>query len=129
MPPKEEVYKRIYDKMNRVLNRLEGARTVFSSQGEPSLVVEHVEHDSYRIGQYFEPASGERLALPEMLVRVDSAAGRAEALYYRHDTLGVFNEVYYQDKGEFLTDIKEQNQQNRFLDQWLTNLEQTGYFR
>ncbi|MFW6323913.1 MAG: DUF6908 domain-containing protein [Desulfovibrionales bacterium] len=128
MPPKEEVYRGIYDRMSRLVNQLEGNRKVFPLHNLPPLVVERVEDNSYKIGQYYEISPGELLALPEMLVLVDHERQRGEALYYRHDSLGVFNEVYIQRNGKYFVDLKEQNQQNRFLEQWLINMDQRGLF-
>ena len=126
MPPKEEVFRSIFERMDRLVRTMEGPRTTFSLHDHPPLVVEHVEEDSYTLGHYHEEAPGHVLAVPEMLVRFDRTRRQAHALYYRHDGLGVFNEVYQQKDGEFFVDVREQHQQNRFLDQWLTNLEQIG---
>jgi uncharacterized protein YqiB (DUF1249 family) len=126
MPPTEEVFRRIFERMDRLVSAMEGPRTVFHLHDHPPLVVEHVEEDSYKLGHYLESSPGEIRAAPEMLVRFDRERKRAHALYYRDDVQGVFNEVYQQKDNDFFVDVHEQNQQNRFLEQWLSELEQRG---
>jgi uncharacterized protein YqiB (DUF1249 family) len=128
MPPKEEMFRKIYERMERLVRTMEGPRTVYLLHNHPPLVVEQVEDDSFRLGQYTEDSPGNVLAVPEMLVRFDRDRRQAHALYYRHDGLGIFNEVYQQKGGEFFVDVHEQNQQNRYLEQWLNDLEQLGSF-
>jgi hypothetical protein len=124
MPPKEEVFRRIFERMDRLVRAMDGPRTVFPLHNHSPLVMEHVEEDSYKLGHYHEVSPGEVLAIPEMLVHFDRERKRAHALYYRNDNLGVFNEVYQHKDDEFYMDVREQNQQNHFLDQWLANIEQ-----
>jgi hypothetical protein len=121
--PKEELFRAIFNRMERLVGSMDGPRAVFAMGAHPPLVIERVEDDSYRIGHYCESASGEVLAVPEMLVRFDPVRRKAHALSFRHDSLGMLNEIYQQKDGEFLIDLQEQARQNRFLESWLSDLE------
>jgi hypothetical protein len=121
--PKEELFRAIFERMERLIGMMDGPRAVFAMGAHPPLVIERIEEDSYRIGHYCEAASGEVLAVPEMLVRFDPARKKAHALYFRHDSLGILNEIYQQKDGEFVVDLREQTHQNRFLESWLSDLE------
>lgn len=69
--------------------------------------------------------NGDVMADPDMEIKVHKELKMAEALTYQQDGLGIFQQVY-PEPGKVNPVLK--TQLNQFLNQWLTNLKNQGFF-
>ncbi|MHB8841733.1 MAG: ADP-ribosyltransferase-containing protein, partial [Candidatus Aquicultor sp.] len=68
--------------------------------------------------------NGDVMADPDMELKIDKENGFIEALHFQQDNMGIYREVY-PSGGQ--VNLKEKNDQNKFLTQWLKNLEEQKY--
>jgi hypothetical protein len=69
--------------------------------------------------------NGDVMADPDMEIKIHKELEAAEALTYQQDSLGIYQEVY-PEPGKVNTRLKKDL--NRFLKQWLCNLESQGFY-
>jgi hypothetical protein len=69
--------------------------------------------------------NGDLMADPDMEIRIYPYAGFVEALTYQQDSLGIY-QVVYPEPGKVYPKLKKDL--NRFLNQWLSNLIDQGFY-
>lgn len=69
--------------------------------------------------------NGDLMADPDMEIRIYPALKAAEALTYQMDSLGIY-QVVFPEPGKVYPKLKKDL--NRFLNQWLTNLIDQGFY-
>jgi hypothetical protein len=69
--------------------------------------------------------NGDLMADPDMEIRIYPYAGFVESLTYQQDSLGIYQVVYPEPGKEY---PKLKKDLNRFLNQWLSNLIEQGFY-
>jgi len=67
---------------------------------------------------------GDVLADPDMEIRILPRMKMVEALTYQQDSMGIYQEIYYED-GKYYPHLE--HKLNKFLDYWLKNLIEQGF--
>jgi len=67
--------------------------------------------------------NGDVMADPDVEVKINREKEEAEALTFQNDYMGIYQEVYDEDK----CNKKLQNEINIFLDDWLSNIIASNY--
>lgn len=92
------------------------------------LVIERYSPESLIIGHYGEQ-NGDLMADPQLEIQVKSSSilpDHAQPLNYRNDYLGKFDFVYPEERK---VDINQKISQTKFMDLWLNNLENQGFYK
>lgn len=98
------------------------------SNGYMDLTIEKYSSESIIIGHYSEQ-NGDLMSDPQMEIRVRSEKllpGTCEALTFRNDYAGLFQEVY-PDETHVRPILKKEL--NGFLKMWLNNLKSQGFYK
>ena len=116
----------------RVVDRFGGWRK-FKASGYMNLSIENLQYTDrkgnpvYSIAHYGEQ-NGDLMADPEMTFSVDKNGGKIEALSYRNDYMGLYQEVYkLRDDGVLMYSPKLRTDLDGFLWQWLKNIGEQGF--
>lgn len=140
-------YSSIYARLSRLLTQntgsewLQGEFQSFKLHSDPfmDLSVDYLGTDS--LGKN-SPAirlslahnylqNGDVMADPDMEIRISTNLEWpvAEALSYQQDGLGIYQRVYKEIDGKKMVSPKLKKQLNRFLLQWLINLQGQGFYK
>ena len=124
------IYETIYNKLNKagILN----IKDYLKIENNPYMnlnidIVEDTE-EFMRIAlahNYIQ--NGDVMADPDMEIKVHKKLKMAEAIHYQQDGLGIFQRVYSEDGKKVNPVLKKQL--NQFLNQWLSNLFNQGFFK
>lgn len=91
------------------------------------LVIERIGEDVYTMSHYGEQ-NGDLMADPDMEILLIPETESAEALTFRNDYMGLYQEVRREIDGKRYISPKLRSELNRFLSQWLKNLKQQGFY-
>ena len=127
--PRKDIHFRIFLKLLEVIQDLltieVAGKSVVENYMELNLDILHRGPDRIVIAlsQYYLHPSGDMIADPDMVIRVNPLEEKAEALSYQ-DIWG-YRQVYVEDG--IKVDVKAKRELNWFLNQWLSNLIKQGH--
>lgn len=103
----------------------------YESDGFMPLVIEAISADEngrtvFSLTHYGEQ-NGDLMADPDMMIKVDHAAGTVEPLTFQNDYMGIYQQVYIERDGKRLYSPRLRTSLDDFLWHWLKNIEMQGY--
>jgi hypothetical protein len=126
------VYERIYKKLDKLTGGIESFASDLDStiKKEQScympLYIDTIGNNEIALAHYYKQ-NGDLCPDPDMQIKIVPEMKMAEALTLQ-DSFG-FKQVYYEKDGTMFVNPSLKRDLNRFLDQWLTNLRQQGFYK
>jgi len=124
-----DIYSQIYKKIDLltggILNFISSPEGYLKlkSTGYMDLIIERLGHDTVSIAHYYEQ-NGDLVADPEITVKIDFDNCTAEALTFQN-FMGFYTVYPEADK----VNLKLKKTLNSFLNYWLTNLKEQGFYQ